>query len=80
MIEPILHRKPAVYRIRIQGILGVHWTDYMNGLEISVCDQCEPPETLLYGEIDDQGALIGVLTTLYDMGFNLLSVECEGQG
>jgi hypothetical protein len=64
-----------VYCIRIQGILGEHWSDYLGGMKISVRNQRSPPQTVLYGPVLDQAALLGILTTLYDMGFELKSVE-----
>jgi hypothetical protein len=35
----------------------------------------QEPVTTLTGEVSDQAALMGVLSTLYDMGFPLLKVE-----
>jgi len=64
-----------VYCIRIKGILGEHWSEYLGGMEISVCNQRDPPQTVLYGPVLDQAALLGILTALYDMGFELESVE-----
>ena len=36
----------------------------------------EYPVTILTGLLTDQGALIGVINTLYDVGCPLISVEC----
>lgn len=66
---------PDVYCIRVHGILGEHWSDYLGGMKISVHREHEPPETILLGPIADQAALMGVLTALYDLGFELVSVE-----
>jgi hypothetical protein len=70
----------ANYSIRIQGVVGLDWTDYLGGLQISIIQQ-EPPVTLLKGRVLDQAALIGIINGLYDLGFPLLSVcvetECE---
>ena len=69
--------QPDVYCIRVHGILGEHWSDYLGGMHISVHRQHEPPETILRGPIVDQAALMGVLTALYDLGFELVSVEYQ---
>ena len=64
-----------VYYIRIKGILGEHWSDCLGGMDISIHDERDPPQTILYGSVIDQAALLGVLTALYNMGFELVSVE-----
>jgi hypothetical protein len=38
----------------------------------------QQPVTTLTGEVIDQASLLGVLNTLYDMGFPLLRVERLG--
>jgi hypothetical protein len=68
--------EPAVYRIRIQGILDKNWSDYYGGMAIE--HEGEPkrnPITILMGRLSDQSALIGVLNALYDIGYPILSVE-----
>lgn len=69
------YRRPITYRIRVQGMLGEHWSDYFGGLQIVATHQRDPPETVLSGEVVDQSALLGVLNALYDMGFALLAIE-----
>ena len=67
---------PAVYRINVQGCLDKRWSDRMNGVDISVGNlPDEAPLTVLSGYFIDQAALVGVLNTLYDLGFPLLKVE-----
>jgi hypothetical protein len=67
---------PTVYRIRVQGVLDPSWSARLEGLHIEV-QRCadQPPSTLLCGRLQDQAALNGVLTTLYALGFTLLSVR-----
>lgn len=77
MPQRITRHEPAAYRIQIQGALAGHWTDYLGGLNIEVSRQDEPPVTTLSGSVLDQGALMGVLNHLYNMGFPLLTVECQ---
>ena len=69
----------AEYEIRVQGYLDEHWSDRMGGISIRVQNRSnEAPVTVLTGAFRDQAALSGVLNTLYDLGFPLLSVECLG--
>jgi hypothetical protein len=68
--------EPAVYRIRIQGILDKNWSDYCGGMTIE--HEGDPKRyavTILMGRLADQSALIGVLNSLHDMGYPILSVE-----
>jgi hypothetical protein len=62
-----------VYEIRIQGHLGPDWTDWFEGLTITLA---ENGETVLTGPVLDQAALFGVLRKVRDIGMPLLSVEC----
>jgi hypothetical protein len=62
-----------VYQIRIKGHLGRHWTDWFEGLAITLEDN---GETLLTGPVVDQAALHGLLKKVRDLGLPLLSVIC----
>ncbi len=65
----------TVYEIRLKGHLGPEWTDWFEGLAISLE---EDGETLLTGPIVDQAALYGLLRTARDLGITLVSVNCVG--
>lgn len=68
--------EPAMYRITIQGILDKNWSDYYGGMTIE--HEGEPKQysmTILMGKLADQSALIGVLNSLHDIGYSILSVE-----
>jgi hypothetical protein len=65
--------QPMVYQIRIKGHLGRHWTDWFEGLAITLEDN---GETLLTGPVVDQAALHGLLKKVRDLGLPLLSVIC----
>ena len=68
--------EPAVYRIRIQGILDKNWSDYCRGMQIEhEGDEQHHAMTVLIGRLADQSALIGVLNALFDIGYPILSVE-----
>ena len=60
-----------VYQIRIQGHLGSEWTDWFEGLTLTLQDN---GETLLTGPVVDQAALHGLLKKVRDVGMPLLSV------
>ena len=65
--------QPLVYQIRIKGHLGREWTDWFEGLAITLEDN---GETLLTGPVVDQAALHGLLRKVRDLGMPLLSVVC----
>ena len=65
-------RQPIVYQIRIEGHLGRQWTDWFEGLTITLEDN---GETLLTGPVVDQAALHGLLKKVRDLGMPLLSVN-----
>jgi hypothetical protein len=65
--------QPVVYQIRIKGHLGDQWTDWFEGLTITLE---ESGESLLTGPVVDQAALHGVLKKVRDLGMPLLSVTC----
>jgi hypothetical protein len=64
--------QPVVYQIRIKGHLGRHWTDWFEGLAITLE---ENGDTLLTGTVVDQAALHGLLKKVRDSGMPLLSVD-----
>jgi len=56
--------------------LSTSLADRLGAMAISVRHaSSQQPISLLTGEVIDQAALMGVLSTLYDMGFPLLKVE-----
>jgi hypothetical protein len=71
--------RPGRYRIRVVGQLSPSWTDRLGDMSITVQKPAsQQPVTLLTGEVSDQAALMGVLSTLYEMGFPLLNVQRLG--
>jgi hypothetical protein len=69
--------QPMVYQIRIKGHLGSQWTDWFEGLIITLE---EDGNTLLTGTVIDQAALHGLLKKVRDLGLPLLSVNSTGVG
>ena len=67
----------ARYEIRLQGYLDQRWTDYMDTFSIRAESQPgAAPITVVTGIFQDQAALAGALSLLYDLGLPLLSVAC----
>jgi hypothetical protein len=64
--------QPTVYQISIKGHLGCEWTDWFEGLAITLEDN---GETLLTGPVIDQAALHRVLKKVRDVGLPLVSVS-----
>ncbi len=64
--------QPVVYQIRLKGHLGPEWSDWFDGLTITLE---EDGDTLLTGPIIDQAALHGLLKKVRDLGLPLVSVS-----
>jgi hypothetical protein len=64
--------QPVVYQIRLKGHLGSQWTDWFEGLTITLENN---GDTLLTGPVIDQAALHGLLKKVRDLGTPLVSVS-----
>ncbi len=69
----LVSSQTTIYQIRIVGHLGSQWTDWFDGLTITLEDN---GETVLIGPVVDQAALHGLLKKVRDLGMPLLSVVC----
>jgi hypothetical protein len=63
--------QPEIYQIRLKGHLRREWTDWFEGLTITLE---EDGSTLLTGSLVDQSALHGLLKKVRDLGLPLVSV------
>ena len=64
--------QPVVYQIRIKGQLDSQWTDWFEGLTITLE---EDGDTVLTGPVVDQAALHGLLKKVRDLGLPLVSIN-----
>jgi hypothetical protein len=62
--------QPVIYQIRIRGHLGRQWTDWFEGMAITLADN---GDSLLTGQVVDQAALHGLLKKVRDLGLPLVS-------
>jgi hypothetical protein len=69
--------QPTVFQLRIKGHLSDQWTDWFEGLTITLE---EDGDTLLTGPIVDQAALFGLLKKVRDLGMPLVSINCVEPG
>jgi len=71
MAEVIDSSQSTIYEIRIRGHLSSQWTDWFEGLSITLIEG----DTLLAGPIVDQAALHGLLKKVRDVGLSLVSIN-----
>lgn len=64
--------QPMVYQIRVRSQLGADWTDWFEGLTITLDGN---GDTLMTGPVKDQAALHGLIKKVRDLGMALVSVN-----
>jgi len=69
--------KPAVYRIKVKGVVPKSWIDRLGGMGIVSVTSAA---TTLEGRLPDQAALNGLLDTFYQLRLPLLEVSCLPHG
>ena len=70
--RPTASSAAKVYEIHIEGHLDSTWSEWLDGLEVQLL---ENGETILFGQIVDQSALLGVLNKLGRMNVTLISLN-----
>jgi hypothetical protein len=68
--QPTASSETKVYEIHIEGHLDSTWSEWLDGLQVQLL---ENGETILFGPIVDQSALLGVLIKLGRMNVTLIS-------
>jgi hypothetical protein len=66
------HVRQEVYQIVVKGHIDSEWSDWFDGLAITLADT---GETILTGPVVDQTALHGVLIKIRDLGLPLLGLS-----
>ena len=64
-------QQPAVYQLRVAGLLDQHWSSWFGGLTVNPEDD---GSTTLTGAVTDQAQLHGLLARVRDLGVPLISV------
>ena len=65
----------AAYRIIIHGWLDPAKSSSLEGMTVQKSTTEESHKTTLTGKLADQAALLGVLSTLYEWHYPIISVE-----
>jgi hypothetical protein len=60
------------FEIHIKGQLDESWSEWLEGMEVILQDN---GEMILFGHIEDQAALMGILNKLYRLNLALLSIS-----
>ncbi len=75
--EPFPFNSHATYLIRVMGNLDKRWLDYFDEISIMVT---ETPDNSYVSTIcvhdSDQALLMGILNSLYDYQFPIVSLQC----
>jgi len=71
----------TIYTILVDGIIDPQWSDWLGALSIRVQTTTDGiNQTILCGPIPDQAALRGILTQIWDLNLELISVERIREG
>jgi hypothetical protein len=67
-------KRGVEYEICVVGHLDAHWSDWLEGMQLTQGQGASGAETLLRGSLADEAALHGLLTKLYNLNLVLISV------
>jgi hypothetical protein len=62
-----------IYQIQVQGAIDQRWTGWFAGMTIETDGATSV--TILTGSVADQAALRGILTKLWDLNLDLISIH-----
>lgn len=68
------HNGPATYQITVDGSVDDAFIKALNGMSVIHNQVKDKTLSTLTGELRDQSALNGILNTLYDYQFSVISV------
>jgi hypothetical protein len=67
--------EPQMYRILVQGNLDPRWSEWLQSMSIASEQTADGSRSaVLTGPLADQAALRGVLTRLWDLNLDIISV------
>ena len=66
---------PSYYELCICGQLSSHIAAWFEDMTLTVKEDTNPPQTIIWGYIVDQAALYGLISRARDLGLILLSVS-----
>ena len=65
----------ATYEISVEGLISDEWSDKLAGMKISRFQSDRLQHSTLKGQMIDQSELVGVLNTLNDYQYKIISVN-----
>ena len=66
----------AIYAIQLAGKLSPAWSEWFDGLSITVIgEEKSDPKTLLVGPVKDQASLRGLLGRIWNLNLTILFVQ-----
>ena len=66
---------PCTYQFSTKGSLDINWSERLAGMEINHFKSDSPPVSILTGNMIDQSKLFGLLNTLNDYPYTIISVN-----
>jgi hypothetical protein len=66
---------PVVFRIEVKGAIDSEMSDMLGGMKLFHYKKDKVNITRLEGKILDQTALMGILSTLYDMRLPIIMIK-----
>ncbi len=75
-MNEFIFQRPAIYKIKVKGVISKDWSERYGGMQINVERSRDSEKvTVLIGRISDQSALSGILNTLYENQFSIISID-----
>ena len=77
-VYPEVSEEGVEYEICVAGHIDTHWSDWLEGMQLTHRQGATGAETSLRGPLADEAALHGLLTKLYNLNLTLNSVTRLG--